>query len=61
VKTGKPTSINYQPDEILLQILSYFGPEGLALNIAKVCEKWNALSKDMGLWKALTAVVHHLK
>ena len=49
-----PTSINDLPDEILLEILSFFGPEDLCLIIAKVCEKWNFLAKDMILWKALS-------
>ena len=48
------TSINDIPDEILLQILSYFGPEDLCLIIAKVCEKWNILAKDIVLWKKLS-------
>jgi hypothetical protein len=51
---GNPTSINDLPDEIILQILSFVGPEDLALNIAKVCEKWNDLAKDITLWKTLS-------
>jgi len=47
------TSLNDFPDEILLRILSYFGPEDLCLIIAKVCERWNALAKDVLLWKTL--------
>jgi hypothetical protein len=47
----KPRSINDLPDEIILKILSYFGPEELIFNIAEVCEKWNALSRDVTLWK----------
>ena len=53
VMASKPTSISDLPDEILLQILSYVGPEDVYLNIAKVCEKWNVLAKDMVLWKTL--------
>ena len=49
-----PTSINDLPDEILLEILSYFGLEDLCLNIAKVCERWKFLAKYMILWKKLS-------
>ena len=49
-----PTSINDLPDDILLEILSYFGLEDLCLNIAKVCERWKFLAKDMILWKKLS-------
>jgi hypothetical protein len=51
---SKPTSINDLPDEILLEILSYIGPEDLCLTIAKVCEKWNFMAKDVVLRKALS-------
>ena len=54
VTAGKPTSINDLPDEILMKILSYVGPEDVCLNIDKVCEKWNVLAKDMVLWKTLS-------
>ena len=47
-------SVNDLPDEILLKILSYFGPEDLCFIIAKVCERWHALAKDMSLWKTLS-------
>ena len=47
-------SINDFPDEILLKILSHFGPEELCINIANVCERWSALSKDITLWKKLS-------
>jgi hypothetical protein len=46
-------TINDLPDEILLNILSYIEPQDLYLIIAKVCEKWNALAKDVSLWKDL--------
>jgi hypothetical protein len=45
------TSLNDLPEEILLKILSHFEPEYLCFNIAKVCEKWNVLAKDVVLWK----------
>ena len=51
---SKPMSLNDLPVEIQLKILSHFGPEDLCLNIAKVCEKWNVLAKDMVLWKSLS-------
>ena len=44
-------SLNDLPNEILLKILSHFGPEDLSLIIAKVCERWNDLAKDVILWK----------
>jgi len=49
-----PTSLNDLPDEILLIILSHFGPEDLCCIIAKVCERWNILAKDKTLWKTLS-------
>jgi len=49
-----PTSLNDLPDEILLKILSYFGPQDLCFIIAKVCEKWNMLAKAKILWKNLS-------
>ena len=51
---SEPTSLNDLPDELLLKILSYFGPEDLCFIIAKVCERWNILAKDKILWKALS-------
>ena len=54
VMDSTPTSVNELPDEIILKVLSYVGPEDLCLNIAKVCEKWNVLAKDMTLWKTLS-------
>ena len=54
VMASKPKSINDLPDEIVLEILSYVGPEDIYLNIAKVCEKWSVLAKDMLLWKTLS-------
>ena len=47
-------SLNDLPDEILLKILSHFGPEDLCLIIAKVCERWNVLAKDVALWRTLS-------
>ena len=41
------TSLNDLPEEILLKILSHFGLEDLCLIIAKVCERWNILAKDI--------------
>ena len=54
VIVSQPRSINDLPEEILLRILSYFGPEDLCLIIAKICERWNALAKDAVLWKTLS-------
>jgi hypothetical protein len=47
-------SINDLPDEMLLKILSYFGPEDLCLIIAKVCKQWNVLANNVELWKRLS-------
>ncbi|KAJ9589696.1 hypothetical protein L9F63_017102, partial [Diploptera punctata] len=52
--TERIISINDFPDEILLKILSYFTPEELCLIIAEVCQRWNALAKDVTLWKTLS-------
>jgi len=46
IMASKLTSLNDLPDEILLKVLSHFGPQDLCLNIAKVCEKWNVLAQD---------------
>jgi len=54
VMASEPTSLNDLPDEILLKILSHFGPEDLCCTIAKVCERWNILAKDKTLWKTLS-------
>ena len=51
VMASEPMSLNDLPDEILLEILSYFGPEDLSLIIAKVCRRWESLAKDVALWK----------
>ena len=50
---SKLRSLNDLPDEILLKILSHFGPDDLCLIIAKVCERWNVLAKGVVLWKKL--------
>jgi hypothetical protein len=47
-------SINRFPNEIMLKILSYCGPEVLGVVIPEVCERWNDLSKNKTLWKALS-------
>jgi hypothetical protein len=54
VMASEPSSLNELPDEILLKILSHFGPEDLCLNIGKVCKRWNVLAKDVVLWKTLS-------
>jgi hypothetical protein len=54
VMASELRSLNDFPDEILLKILSHFGPEDLCLIIAKVCERWNTLAKDVLLWKTLS-------
>lgn len=38
------------PDEILLKIFSYFGPDDLC-NISKVCIRWRKVAQDVQLWK----------
>ena len=47
VMASEPMSLNDLPEEILLNILSHFGLEDLCLIIAKVCERWNILAKDI--------------
>jgi hypothetical protein len=51
---SEPMSLNDLPDEIVLKIFSLFGPEDLLLIIAKVCERWKSLAKDVSLWKSLS-------
>jgi hypothetical protein len=53
VMASEPRSLNDLPNEILLKILSYFGPEDLC-RIAKVCERWSALAKDVVHWRTLS-------
>ena len=54
VMASEPMSLNDLPDEILLKILSQFGPDDLCLITAKVCARWNVLAKDVVLWKTLS-------
>ena len=54
VNACEPRSLSDLPEEILLKILSHFGPEDLCLIIAKVCKKWNDLARDKILWKTLS-------
>ena len=54
VMACEPMSLNDLPEEIILKILSHFGPEDLCFTIAKVCERWNALARDLVLWKTLS-------
>jgi hypothetical protein len=56
---GKPTTVNDLPEEIVLEILSYVGPEDLCLSVSKVCEKWNVLAKHIVLWKTLSYNCDH--
>jgi hypothetical protein len=56
---SEPMLLNDLPDEILLEILSHFGLEDLCLIIAKVCEKWNVVAKDIILWKKLSYSCDH--
>jgi len=51
---SQPRSLNDLPEEILLQILSHIGPEDVYLIIAKVCQRWNVLAKDVALWRTLS-------
>ena len=51
-------SLNDLPNEILLKILSHFGPDDLCL-IAKFCERWNSLAKDVVLWITLSYNCDH--
>jgi hypothetical protein len=54
VMASELKSLNDLADEILLKILSHFGPEDLCLIITKVCERWNALAKHVIFWKRLS-------
>ena len=53
VMASEPMALNDLPEEILLKIFSYFGPEDVCFIIAKVCERWNILAKDVVLWRTL--------
>jgi hypothetical protein len=53
VMASEPMSLSDFPDEILLKILSYFESEDLFI-LAKVCERWNVLAKDVILWKSIS-------
>ena len=54
IMASETMSLNDLPDEVLLKIFSHFGLEDLCLIIAKVCERWNILAKDVVLWKNLS-------
>jgi hypothetical protein len=54
VLESTPRSINDLPNEILIHILSYLGPDELIHNIAKVSDRWTFLAKDVQLWKSLS-------
>jgi hypothetical protein len=54
VMVGGLMSINDLPNEMLLKILSHIGPEDVCFIISEVCEKWNALSKAVPLWKTVS-------
>jgi hypothetical protein len=45
--TSEPISLNDLPDEIIMKILSNFGPDELCLVISKVSERLNILAKDV--------------
>jgi len=47
VMASEPRSINDLPNEVLLRILSHFGPDDLYFKISKVSERWNNLAKDV--------------
>jgi hypothetical protein len=49
VMASELRSLNELPDEILLKILSHFGPEDLWLVVPEVCQKWNVLAEDVTL------------
>ena len=53
VMASELRSLNDLPDEILLKFLSHFGTDDLCLIVAKACERWNVLAKDVVLWKTL--------
>jgi hypothetical protein len=56
---SQPRSLNDLPEEILLKVLSYFGPEDVCLIIAKVCQRWNDLTKDVAHWRTLSYHCDH--
>jgi len=56
---SQPRSLNDLPEEILLKILSYFGPEYVYVIIAEVCQRWNDLANDVTLWRTLSYHCDH--
>jgi hypothetical protein len=54
---SEPRSLNDIPYEMLLEILSNFELEDLCLIIAKVCEKWKILAKDVIIRKNFHSAV----
>jgi hypothetical protein len=54
VIVSEPMTINDLPDDVLLKILSYFGPEELCFKVAEVCKRWNVLSRDVTLWNKIS-------
>jgi hypothetical protein len=47
-------SLNDFPVEIILEILSYLGPEDLIFNVPTLGDHWGALAKNETIWKKLT-------
>ena len=54
IMASETMSLNDLPDEVLLKIFSHFGPDDLCFIIAKVCERWNILAKNVVLWRTLS-------
>jgi len=46
-------SLNDLPAVVLLEVLSYLGPEDLVFNISKLGDRWDALARNKMLWKKL--------
>jgi len=46
-------TVDSLPNEILLKIFAYLGSEDVCLAVAKVCERWNYITRDVTLWKNL--------
>ena len=53
VTACETVSLNFFPDELILEIMSHFEAEELSLTLAQVCKRWNNLARNVTLWKTL--------
>ena len=58
IMASETVSLNFFPDELILEIMSHFEAEELSLTIAQVCKRRNILARNVALWKTLRYECH---